>query len=62
MIDKLIAAIRGEKTADEEQLAKDVRQERMKLNQKRRRVDKVLADFHKADAAIRGNYRGTNDA
>lgn len=47
-----------EKAPEEASLERQVRAERRKLEDKQRRVDRVLEDFYRADKSIRGSYRG----
>lgn len=42
------------KREEEEELEQEVRRERQQLVQRKRRVDRVLREFHEADTVIRG--------
>lgn len=52
---RLLLGDRGEGHRDEQELREQVAEERARLNERKRRADRVLMDFRRAEAVIRGD-------
>jgi hypothetical protein len=62
MIRELLKKLSRDRPEDESELVEKVRAEQVRLVETKRRANRVLADFYRADAVIRGKVRSGNGA